>query len=158
MRQRGVYEKCPGSGTWWIRYADTMGRLRREKAGTKSAAVTLYQKRKTEALQGKKLPESLRTPAVSFAELAHDALVYSKTHKRTYEDDALRMPWLLTAFRERSADSITPQDLEHHVTRIAEERDWKPASVNRYRALISLIFRLGMENGKVKANPARLVK
>ena len=27
--------------------------------------------------------------AVSFAKLAHDALIYSETHKRTYEDDAL---------------------------------------------------------------------
>ncbi|MGH9771886.1 MAG: tyrosine-type recombinase/integrase [Candidatus Acidiferrales bacterium] len=158
MRQRGVYEKLSGSGTWWIRYADTMGSIRREKAGPKSAALTLYRKRKTEALQGKKLPESLRAPGVSFAELAHDALVYSKTHKRTYEDDALRMPWLLAAFRERPADSITPQDLEHHLARISEERNWAPASVNRYRALMSLIFRLGIENGKVKENPARLVK
>jgi hypothetical protein len=32
------------------------------------------------------------------------------------------------------------------------------ASVNRYRALISLVFRLGIESGKVKENPARLVK
>jgi len=158
MKQRGVYEKFPGSGTWWIRYADTMGRLRREKAGPKSAALTLYRKRKTEALQGRKLPENLRTPTVSFAELAHDALLYSKTHKRTYQDDILRMPWLLAAFRERAADSINPQDLEHHLTRTAEERNWAPASVNRYRALISLIFRLGIENGKVKENPARLVK
>jgi len=155
---RGVYEKYPGSGEWWIRFADTMGRLRREKAGTKSAALTLYRKRKTEALQGKKLPESLRTPMVSFAELAHDALVYSKTHKRTYEDDLLRMPRLLAAFRERPADSITPQDLEHHLTQSAEESDWAPATVNRYRALVSIVFRLGIENGKVKENPARLVK
>jgi site-specific recombinase XerD len=66
--------------------------------------------------------------------------------------------WLLAAFRGRAADSITPQDLEHHLTRIAEERHWAPASVNRYRALASLIFRLGIENGKVKENPARLVK
>jgi len=155
---RGVYEKTPGSGVWWIRYADTMGRLRREKAGAKSAALTLYRKRKTEALQGKKLPESLRAPMVSFAELAHDALLYSKTHKRTYEDDVLRMPRLLAAFRERPADSITPQDLERHLAQIVEEDEWAPATVNRYRALISLVFRLGIESGKVKENPARLVK
>ncbi|MGB7307905.1 MAG: site-specific integrase [Candidatus Acidiferrales bacterium] len=157
-RQRGIYEKVPGSGAWWIRYADTVSRIRREKAGTKSSAITLYRKRKTEVLQRKKLPENLRTPAVSFAELAHDALVYSKTHKRTYEDDALRLPWLLTAFRERPADSITPQDIERHLSQMAEERNWAPASVNRYRALVSLIFRLGIENGKVKENPARFVK
>ncbi len=158
MRQRGVYEKMPGSGTWWVRYADSMGRIRREKAGAKSSALTLYRKRKTESLQRKKLPENLRTPAASFSELAHDALAYSKTHKITYQDDVLRMPWLLAAFRDRSADSITPQDLEHHLARIAEERAWAPASVNRYRALMSLLFRLGIANGKVKANPARLVK
>jgi site-specific recombinase XerD len=79
-------------------------------------------------------------------------------HKRTYQDDVLRMPWLLADFRERAADSVTPQDFEHHITRMAEERNWAPASVNRYRALISLVFRLGIENGKVKENPARLVK
>ena len=155
---RGVYEKFPGSGTWWIRFADTMGRLRREKAGTKSAALMLYRKRKTEALQGKKLPESLRTPMVSFAQIAHDALAYSKTHKRTYEDDLFRIPKLLAAFRERAADSITPQDLERHLAQTGEESDWAPATVNRYRALVSLIFRLGIEKGKVKENPARLVK
>ena len=158
MRQRGVYEKVSGSQVYWIRYADSMGRIRREKAGTKSAALTLYRKRKTEVLQRKKLPENLRTPMVSFGELAHDALVYSKTHKRSYESDAFRMPRLLAAFRERPADSITPQDLEHHLNQTAEEGGWKPATVNRYRALISLVFRLGIENGKVKENPARLVK
>ena len=102
--------------------------------------------------------ENIRTPATSFSELAHDALAYSKTHKITYQDDVLRMPWLLAAFRERSADSITPQDLEHHLARITEERAWAPASVNRYRALMSPLFRLGVANGRVQANPARLVK
>jgi integrase len=68
------------------------------------------------------------------------------------------MPWLLADFRDRAADSITPQDFERHITRMAEERSWAPASVNRYRALISLVFRLGIENGKVKENPARLIK
>ena len=158
MRQRGVYEKFPGSGTWWIRYADAMGRIRREKAGTKSSALTLYRKRKTESLQRKKLPESLRSPMVSFAELAHEALAYSKTHKRSHDDDVIRMEKLLNRFRDRAADSITPQELEQHLAQTAEESDWAPATVNRYRALISLVFRLGIESGKVKENPARLVK
>ena len=155
---RGLYEKIPGSGVWWIRYADSMGRIRREKAGPKGAAITLYRKRKTEALQGKKLPENLRAPMVSFAELCHDALIYSKAHKRSYHDDVFRMEPLLARFRERAADSITPQEFEHFLTERAEENEWAAATVNRYRALISLIYRLGIENGKVKENPARLVK
>ena len=72
------FERVPASGDWWIRYADTMSRIHREKAGTKGTAVKLYRKRKTEVLQGKKLPESLRSPMVSFAELSRDALAYSK--------------------------------------------------------------------------------
>ena len=52
-KQRGVFEKEPGSEIWWIRFADGSGRIRKEKAGTKSAAINLYQRRKTEVLQGK---------------------------------------------------------------------------------------------------------
>lgn len=154
----GLFEKIPGSKVWWVRHADSMGRIRREKAGTKSAALDLYRKRKTEALQGKKLPENLRAPVVSFTELAQDTLAYSKAHKRSYDDDLIRMEKLLAAFRDRAADSITPHDLERHLAQAAEDGDWKPATVNRYRALVSLVYRLGIQNGKVKENPARLVK
>ena len=57
---RGVFEKLPGSGVWWIRYADSMGKAHREKAGAKNVAIALYQKRKTGILLGEKLPEKLR--------------------------------------------------------------------------------------------------
>jgi len=63
---RGVFEKVPGSGEWWIRYNDSNGRYRREKAGSKSVAIKLVDKRRTDALQGKKLPERLRRATVSF--------------------------------------------------------------------------------------------
>src|SRR5688572_7952307 len=109
---RGIYEKVKGSGDWWVRHVDANGRLRREKAGTKGGAITLYRKRKTEALQGRKLPENLRKPPVTFEELAKDALAYSKAHKATYSDDKLRMDRMLGWFKGRSAESITPQDIE----------------------------------------------
>ena len=60
MKQRGIYEKVPGSSIWWVLHYDAQGRRRREKAGTKSAAIALYHKRKQEALEGRKLPEKLR--------------------------------------------------------------------------------------------------
>jgi hypothetical protein len=77
---RGVYEKAPGSGEWWIRYVDAQGRYRREKAGTKSNAIDLVRKRKTEALQGKKLPEKLRRATVTFVDISTDS---SLTRRRT---------------------------------------------------------------------------
>ena len=151
---RGVYEKVPGSGVWWICYFDSQGRKRREVAGTKSNAIDLYRKRKTEALQGKKLPEKLRRATVTFADIAKDALAHSKAHKLDYRHDVGRMETLLAWFREYPAESITAQDIERRF----EKEKWSPATVNRHRALLSLTYRLAIRNGKVKENPARMVQ
>lgn len=151
---RGVYEKVPGSGEWWIRYNDSNGRYRREKAGSKSVAIKLADKRRTEALQNKKLPERLRRATVSFGELAKDALAYSKANKLSYRHDAGRMETLLGWFREYPAEAITAQDIERRF----EREEWSPATINRHRALLSLTYRLAIRNGKVKENPARLVQ
>jgi integrase len=158
-KSRGVFEKVPGSGVWWVRYADTVGRIRREKAGTKSSALTLYRKRKTETLEGKKLPEKLRRMNVSFAELARDTLEYSRATKvpDAYRIDRWHMETILGWFRERGAEEITPQDIERRLNDIAEEGR-KPATVNRYRALLSLVYSLANRNGKLTANPVRQVK
>jgi site-specific recombinase XerD len=152
---RGIFER--NRGEWWIRYVDAQGRYRREKAGTKGAAIDLYRKRKQQALEGRKLPERLRRAAVSFAEIASDALAYSKTHKGSYRDDAYRMKRLLDWFGSRAAESITSQEIENALTEEAEAREWFPGTSNRYRSLLSMTFRLAIRNGKVRENPVRHV-
>jgi hypothetical protein len=87
----GVFEKIPGSGIWWIQYFDADGRRRREKVGTKSNAIKLYQKRKNESLQGKKLPETLRKRDVTLGEIASATLEYSLAKKASYRQDKVRM-------------------------------------------------------------------
>jgi site-specific recombinase XerD len=155
---RGVFEKVPGSGDWWICYWDAQGRKRRETAGSKSNAISLYRKRKTEALQGKKLPEKLRRAIVTFADIAREALAYSKAHKRTYGDDLARMERILGWFRDRSADSVTPQEIERHFEQCIEEEEWAPSTVNHYRSLLSLTYRLAIRDGKATSNPARATR
>jgi site-specific recombinase XerD len=150
---RGVYEREPG--VWYIRYVDSQGRYRREKAGTKGAAIDLYRKRKTEALMGKKLPERLRRATVTFADIARDALAYSKAHKFTYGDDVARMERILNWFRDRSADSVTPQEIERHFEECIEQEEWAASTVNHYRSLLSLTYRLAIRNGRASSNPAR---
>lgn len=152
---RGVFEKVSGSGQWWICYWDAHGRKRREKVGTKSNAIALYRKRKTEAFEGKKLPEKLRRASVSFAGIAKDALAYSKNHNAatSYRCDAGRMEIVLGWFRGYPAESITAQDIERQF----QKQEWTPATANRYRALLSLTYRLAIRSGTVKENPARLV-
>jgi len=118
-------------------------------------AIDLYRKRKAEALQGKKLPEKLRRATVTFGDIARDALTYSKVHKAptSYRCDAGRMEVLLSWFREYPAESITAQDIERRF----QNQEWAPATPNRYRALLSLTYRLAIRNGKAKENPARQV-
>lgn len=50
---RGVFEKNPGSGVWWIRYADADGKIRREKIGAHSVAVKAYNRRKNQVIEGR---------------------------------------------------------------------------------------------------------
>jgi integrase len=125
----------------------------------KSAALTLYSKRKTEILEGRKLPEKLRRSDVSFAEVARDTLEYSRTTKvpDAYRIDRWHMETILGWFRERGAEEITPQDIERRLNEIAEEGR-TPATVNRYRALLSLVYSVAIRNRKLTVNPVRQVK
>jgi len=150
---RGVFEKVPGSNIWWIRYNDTDGRVRREKAGLRQSAINLYRKRKTEVLQGKKLPENFRKPAVTFADLAADALTWSKENKRDWSHDESRISKLLPEFGYRKAEDIAPREIEAWIAANTST----PATANRYRAVISLAYRQGIRNDRIKINPARAV-
>ena len=151
MSQRGIYEKAPGSGVWWIRYADRDGRIRREKVGTKANARKLYVKRKAAVWEGKKLPENLRQRPVTFAEIANEALAHSRVHKRTHRDDGYRMAILVTWFGSRSAESIKAQDIEAEFAK----QKWAPATCNRYRSLLSMTYRVAIHNDRVQENPIR---
>ena len=154
---RGVFEKVSGSGEWWIRFSDSEGRKHREKAGSKSNAIALYRRRKTDAYEGKKLPEKLRRASVLFEEIARDTLEYSKREKRSYDDDISRMERVLSWFRGRGVASITAREIEHRFEE-GVESGWAPATVNRYRSILSLAFRLAIRNGKATDNPARATR
>jgi site-specific recombinase XerD len=155
---RGIYEKVPGSDVWWIHYTDADGRRRREKAGTKGNAIDLLAKRKNEALGGKKLPEKLRTPSVTFRQIADAALENSRQRKISHRHDETRMAPLLEQFGNRPAESILPEAFENWLSELAEKREWSIATKNRYIALLKLTYRLAEKNQKLKINPARLLR
>jgi len=119
-KQRGIYEKIPGSGVWWVRYADVSGRIRREKVGNKSSAIQLYQKRKTQVLQGDKLPKKFRTQKVTFGELAKDAMEYCRANNLGHQFDGYRIGRLVEEFASRSADLPIEQ-----ICAWFSEQDWE---------------------------------
>ncbi len=152
---RGVFEHPTGSGVWWINFYFA-GRRHREKVGRRSDAIALYQKRKTQFRAGLKLPETLRVKkTILFEDLAKDAMLYSAAHKRSHRGDLSNLSSLLPAFGKIKADEITPAQIASY---LATRSDLKPATLNRYRSTMSMIYAEGIRNGQVDRNPARLVR
>jgi integrase len=157
-KERGIFEKVADSGIFWVRYTDGQGRYRREVAGTYSQAAKLLSKRRGEALQRKKLLESLRRRAITFSELADDARRYSEQHKRSYNDDKSRMATLKKWLGLHEAESLTTPDIEKRLSDAATAEKWAPSTYNHYRSLMMLVFREARRAGKVSVNPARDVR
>jgi integrase len=153
MKTRGVYEKVPGSNIWWIRYADAAGRIHREKVGPKSAAIKLYQKRKTQVMQGKKLPETLPRRVVLFSEIADDARAYCEANNQGFRFDTYRLGRLKEEFGSCTVE-IPVEELRCWF----DKQGWENGTYNRYKSTLSLTYRLAIENGKATLNPARLLK
>ena len=150
-KPRGLFERPPGSGVWWINYY-VRGSQHREKVGRKSDAIDLYRVRKADATMGRKLPELRATKAITLSDLIDDVLEYTAEHKdaRSYRSKA---KIVREAFGSRDASEISPQEIE----RWLRSRCKTPATWNRYRAFFSLCYRRGLRNGKVESNPARAV-
>jgi integrase len=153
---RGVFEKHPGSGVWWICYKGADGKIHRETAGTKVNAGKLYHKRKTEALSAQKLPE-IQKAKLTFSLIAKDRQDYLDTLPHRAGSDDARIKLLTTLFGDMRADSITPEVIEDKLAEIATKRKWKPATTNRHKAVLSAIFQRALKNKKIAGNPARLV-
>jgi site-specific recombinase XerD len=154
-KMRGIYEKVKGSNVWWISYKQ--GSIhKREKAGSRGAAIDLYRKRKTDLLAGAKLPPNLRTKGITFGKLAEDAIEwYVARKKKDLRNVRGRMKFLVEEFGDQAASKITPAHIDSWM---ASHKDWSPATGNRYRALMSKVYKLAMVSGKVPGNPARLVE
>ena len=151
---RGVYEKVKGSGIWWICYKQGSVR-KREKVGSRGNAIKLYQQRKTELLAGAKLPQNLRKRGVTFEVLAGEAEASSEeNHPKDIRTVEGRMKVLVAEFGEQTAASIEPHQIDQWLT---ENTQWSPATKNRYRSLLSLVYRRGMFKKHVTSNPARMV-
>jgi len=136
-----------------IRYADATGRIRRQKVGTQEEAGARLKLRKEEAKLGALPRLAWRRRPVLFHKIAEDALAYADQYKRSAKNDHYRMKRLLEWFGDEPADSITPQEIE---ARFRSEL-WRPATWNRVRALLSMVYRVAIRSGKVSQNSVRLV-
>ena len=149
-KHRGLFQRPPGIGIWWINYYID-GKQHREKAGTKQhCAQACTSKRKQDDREGKKLPSLRKTRFVTLSELIDDALEHVAGHRdlRNYKSKA---EIVRADLGGRKAEDITPQELLQWLN----GRKKSAATYNRYKAFLSLCYRVGEQNSKVEKNPAR---
>jgi integrase len=173
---KGVYEKVPGSGVYWIRFKRN-GVTRRERVGAKADAEKLYMIRKVAIYKNEKLPPTQPSRGIRFSEIGQDAINwYEKTRKKDLRTFSGRMRTIIESpmGRKRVAD-INHRDIaqwieEQSRARVERklrrggkvivahiENDWSPATRNRYKTTFSRAFSLAAKAGKTESNPARMV-
>src|ERR1035441_4115550 len=132
-KSRGVFEKIPGSGIWWVRYfAD--GNKKREKVGRKSDAIALYQQRKSEIRAGVKLPSNLRRKGETLAVVIDRALVWYESHKpKSLRAAKTHLGAIKVDLGSRVAADLTPGDVDAW---IISHDSWSPRSEERYKATL----------------------
>src|SRR5580698_1604485 len=152
---RGVYERDPGSGVWWVRFTED-GKIRREKVGRRSDAIALYQKRKSEIRAGIKLPNNLRERSITISELGEEAKQWYKDHgKRDLRTFKGRMDLIIRELGSRAADTVKPKEIDDW---LSSHPRWSPATKNRYKTVLSKAYELALRSDKVSRNPVRSVE
>jgi hypothetical protein len=123
-KHRGVYVYPKGSGVWWVLYYDQFKRRHREKAGLKSAAIRIYQQRKTEIRQGKFDPENVlrKHQNVLVSEIIEDFIKASEARNRKSIDDIRqRLNYWETRLGDWPAKSILNSDIEEARLELAQQ-------------------------------------
>lgn len=155
-KHRGVFEREPGSGIWWVRFMDLDGKRKARCIGTFSDAVDFYEGEKVRIRKGVIAPVASHR-GIRYGVLVDDALTYNETSHRDRRVFAQRLEVTREQFGNRIAETITPADISEWFAAKTDESGWAPATVNRYRAAMSKAFKIGIQNRKVSNNPARLV-
>ncbi len=158
---RGIYEQPEKSGIWYVQWFDTAGNRHREKAGTKATAVKLRNKRMTDKLERRKVPETLKhTREALLSELMADALENSIEHNGWSAQSNLRgvIAALTPDFGDKEATQITTEELTLWLRRRAKSQEWADGTYNNYVTQIKVMYRLGVQAKKTSGNPATDLK
>jgi integrase len=156
---RGIYEKVPGSGMYWIRYTGADGKLHRERGGsTIESTEDKLTRRRGEKLDGKipVIKGAAPVPAqevITVSKLIDDAIKATSKLASAYDLEH-KLEIIRQDFKRRPANSVTQDEIIEWLDEQQESREWKPASWNRYQAAWSTIYRVAVKAKKVTLNPA----
>ena len=124
-------------------------------ATTKSQAEKIENafKYKVQQIQNGVLPRENKQNKVKMATLFNLYELYSKQNNKGYSKDIYSLNILRSYFKNDCVGDITLNKLEAFKGYLLNERHLANATVNRYRAMLSKIFNLGIQNKSITANP-----
>jgi integrase len=161
-RERGLYKR---GNIWYMDFTfkDRYGHKcrRREPTGTanKKLALDFLSKRRAEIAEGKYL--DLKTQKkVKFKDFSEIYLAKHSSKNRSYHSDKDRMKGLVEYFGDKFLHTINHSDIEEFRTKLLNgEGKLKPATVNRYIALLRSLFNRAIEWDDYRGlNPAAKIK
>jgi integrase len=127
---------------------------RRLRARTEPAWCPLIEARNARAQANE--AERRERARITFADHAPDFIAWAKVHHRSWAKDHSRLSRVTPALGSFKLDEITTAAIEHFLASLREgERVVSPATVNRYRDLLSGLFKRAMRLGLVSGNPVR---
>lgn len=82
---------------------------------------------------------------------------YSRLNKKSYVSDKHMLSVLRGYFKDKNAQGVTAKSLEDLKDYLLNKRRLKNSTVNRYSALLSKAFNLGIANKLIKENPVSFI-
>jgi len=157
---------------WAIRFTCGAGHIHKEQVGrVKTDAMDIRNERRArghrepgwcplkESQQARaqaKEAQRRERARVSFADHTKDFIGWAKVNHRSWAKDDSRLSRVIPALGSKKLDEITTADVERFLASLREgKRPVSAASVNRYRDLLSGLFKRAIRLGLVAANPVR---
>jgi site-specific recombinase XerD len=153
----GVFEKYPGSGIWYIRVRTEDGYIRK-RIGTREAAET--------ALATINLAKITKQPIVNLrarGETVGKLCDIYLDHVQNPDNpeapsDIYGIKIRIRAIREAFGDRVASTVQASEIRRWLVDMGKKASTLNRYRSVLSSVYRHAKEEGYVSANPVRDLK
>jgi integrase len=144
------------TGNWFLDYYVEGRRIREAVGKSKSLAVKILYKRRTEVVEGKYL-DKRKNKRVKFEDFTETYLEnYARPHKKSAWRDEISIKHLLTHFKGKHLSEITSLMIERYIT--ARIEDVSPQTVNKEIKCLKLVMNKAIEWGQLDRNPVAKVK
>lgn len=155
-RDRGIVEKPPGSGKWWVRI-HANGRERRFRCDSKSQAKTLYGRLKADLREERFFPEKFAAKKDVTLRAWIDRCIAGSANRGLHNEKRYGRFWKHLAGKRLLRD-VTTEDLRRIQAKLKEKGEKSPGTINRYFAYVRRVFSLAVKDGLLDRNPCTGIK